>query len=473
MIFILGLSLSTTPTTIEEKLKQHFTKVMQRDDVPLLNDFRTYCESLPVRNAGARTTLQLYKLPFLIKQKALDEMAQNIQTSYLNTRATIRYISAPSASGKTASVLPAFLKSAEKEDGGNIYLYLAFSNNNENHFTCLNDPDIKKKVAETQGAAFIAQCVQALLEHPNNASKYEISLSQNLPIIKDIREGLQQYLYTKLGKDVRIWFHLDEHRKMCDRTMASGADFSLGAMQTLASIRGARVIATYTNLPNEIPAATSSSVCRHGVPLPPLDIDQLMERVSELRINTTTSRLEKEEKRLLATLKVRLGLLMRTRENFSLVSILHKPELRKPEEQEFLSQFQTILADHNMKDGLKKCNELCAKEIKFAQSKIPLDDATKLLIGLEDKDNLFASKQIDNIVALPDGQISLSLETLVSVNDPKINVYSKGLKLFKHSLKRPDLISSTPLEAAYYWKLSCESAIFEGLTFGDNNFDIK
>eukprot|EP00600_Ochromonadales_sp_CCMP1393_P001207 CAMPEP_0174979394 /NCGR_PEP_ID=MMETSP0004_2-20121128/14748_1 /TAXON_ID=420556 /ORGANISM="Ochromonas sp., Strain CCMP1393" /LENGTH=54 /DNA_ID=CAMNT_0016230899 /DNA_START=54 /DNA_END=215 /DNA_ORIENTATION=+ len=51
--------------------------------------------------------------------------SQILKPSAGSTRKKVRYLSAPTASGKTSSVLPAFLESASMEDGGTHYLYIA------------------------------------------------------------------------------------------------------------------------------------------------------------------------------------------------------------------------------------------------------------------------------------------------------------------------------------------------------------
>jgi hypothetical protein len=52
-----------------------------------------------------------------------------------NVRSVVKYISAPTASGKSSSIFPAFVKSIGTADGGDVYLYLAFTNNGQTNFT--------------------------------------------------------------------------------------------------------------------------------------------------------------------------------------------------------------------------------------------------------------------------------------------------------------------------------------------------
>jgi hypothetical protein len=52
-------------------------------------------------------------------------------------------------------------------------------------------------------------------------------------------------------------------------------------LETLSLIDSAKVIATYTDMPNEVPAVSTSGTCRFGVPLPAVDIDRVMDAVPE------------------------------------------------------------------------------------------------------------------------------------------------------------------------------------------------
>lgn len=62
----------------------------------------------------------------------------------------------------------------------------------------------------------------------------------------------------------------------------------------------------------------------------------------------------------------------------------------------------------------------------------------------------------------------------MKLSDPKVEVYTTGAELFLNSLTSPDLLSYTPLEAAYYWTLFCRSFLDGTIDFGDNiKFSIK
>ena len=67
---------------------------------------------------------------------------------------------------------------------------------------------------------------------------------------QEFKDELEKYLDEKLGDQHQCLFHLDEHRKMCPRISEgdTGKDFSRGAMELLARVSRARVVATYTDV---------------------------------------------------------------------------------------------------------------------------------------------------------------------------------------------------------------------------------
>jgi len=159
--------------------------------------------------------------------------------------------------------------------------------------------------------------VKNLLERPSDDESYTVHIPENPELfVEEYVEELECYLDEKLGKDHSIWFHVDEHSKMCDRSPDSkgGAAFSCGAMETLAMIRNAIVLATYIARP-ELPAMPSSGICRFPIALPLLDVNQLLNGfVPQLHFDI--SGLSTEQKRMLASLKVRLGFKVAHSNNF-------------------------------------------------------------------------------------------------------------------------------------------------------------
>ena len=108
-------------------METHFSKHMINQKVPLFQNFATYAASLPVRMDGASNLfLQLYKYDYVVREADLDLMIKHIiKTKPKGLRDFVCYTSSPTFSGKTASILPAFLKSIEmKKDSGSHYIYL-------------------------------------------------------------------------------------------------------------------------------------------------------------------------------------------------------------------------------------------------------------------------------------------------------------------------------------------------------------
>jgi hypothetical protein len=77
----------------------------------------------------------------------------------------LRYAAAPACSGKTSSILSAFLQSNGISNGATHYIYMAFFNNEGRSFKVYPPiPSSQPYIAEMQGAAFMLRCVQHLLE---------------------------------------------------------------------------------------------------------------------------------------------------------------------------------------------------------------------------------------------------------------------------------------------------------------------
>lgn len=119
---------------MEERLHEHFNRVMKSDNVPLFKSFDVYRRSLPVRrNQASGRQLPLYTLAHWACEDDIASMANQLERT-TKERALVKYLAAPGASGKTSSVLPAFLRSAERGGGFTHYIYLAFANNGYNFY---------------------------------------------------------------------------------------------------------------------------------------------------------------------------------------------------------------------------------------------------------------------------------------------------------------------------------------------------
>ena len=105
--------------SLEQRIRSQFEKKMQESTAAIFSDFDTYANTLPRRVVGdTDQVLKLYELSFWADQQAVRTMAMDfesnrIEETWKGTRKYVRYATAPKASGKTASILPAFLDSAE------------------------------------------------------------------------------------------------------------------------------------------------------------------------------------------------------------------------------------------------------------------------------------------------------------------------------------------------------------------------
>ena len=117
-------------------------------------------------------------------------------------------------------------------------------------------------------------------------------------------EGRFEYLVNKILEctvEGRLLIHVDEHRHMCNNPAVRR-----GALMLLSSLpEQVRVIATFTDIP-PLPSPNSPAVCRVPISKPIIDVGELMKRRAELSLLGEPK--NKFEKRLLAALKVNLGL---------------------------------------------------------------------------------------------------------------------------------------------------------------------
>jgi hypothetical protein len=469
LLNILGLGSDLVPRF---KLEEHFNKMNRKDDVALLKSFDSYLKSMPVRRYDTTGDyIRLCELEYLVRPNELKQMVQQIiKKPSIHIRAAVKYISAPTASGKTCSVLAAFLEATKMIDGPpppTHYLYIAFANNNRRNFQVSDVPNLNLIKAEQQGAAFMVECVKVLLEKPDKVEDYILALNQNPPSVGDSKDTLNKYLLQTLGSDCNIWFHVDEHAKMCKRdgeSIESGARFSKGAMELLANCKNATVIATYTERPLSINPESSSMTCRLPVAIPSIDINKIMEIVPELSFNSTG--FKPEQKRLLASFKFRLGMMLR--EKIRITDLINRNG-DNLEVMSFLNNIASAKLNSNPTDALKKCNNLCKYNNYKLGTNDQVQDARKILLGFIDTNE----RQISDIVGLPDGSISVSLMKLLTMDDPNFGVFSTARHLFQNVFtlgSSEDLISSTPLERAYLWSLACASSFNRKLKLGSNIF---
>ena len=474
-------------SSIDEALKCRFKEKMKRSNVPLLKDYKPYCEHLPRRHINGFPALPLYEQEYLVRSEDLDRMSKTIEQPVLgDVRRVVHYLSAPPGSGKTASVLSAFLQSHDATH----YLYLSFDNNNKKNFkvTPFEIGTTDSVMAEKQGATFMVQCVKNLLEGRGSGNvPSPAKIDQSNSASQSCTDDLEAYLKNMLGEDCHIWFHVDEHKKMITREypndiprQLAAAAFFRGAMTVLASLNCSRVIATYVEPPGELATTKSSSCFRNPITLPSLDIDKVISHVPEL-MKLNEKKVEgNDNKRLWVTLRFRLGIKIR---ELGIAEVLHLKGATQAKQ--FLSTFEKIV-QANKKDKLSSAtlielNKLCKTPILEELSEVLTNnvDAAKLLVGVAEgkiDSEWIYNKRLETglVVCEPSGLISCSLTELVAMNDPTIKVYNDGRNLFMNGQRynQGDLLS-TPLEYSYFWSLACKSAVEGSLKLGDHSYRIK
>jgi len=473
---------------IEEKLREKFEKFKPIEDTPLYRDFDTYKASLPVRERK-HEWLKLHELPYFGADDDVQFMAEKLYDTAQAFRRQVMYVCAPAASGKTTSVLPAFLESKFFTH----YLYIAFDNNNDRQFQLSPyKPMDDTSCAEEQGAAFAYECVRKLVQEPDKQGPHKIKIEvdgkrRELPTEKvSVDDKLKTLLGYHFGEQSCILFHVDEHRKMCERGDAKndpGASFARGAMQTLAKV--GIVVATYTDPPS-VPALGSSGVCRSPVFMPQVDIQKILQHL-QLSLPHAENR---TNDRLLTMLKFRLAMAFQPSADkrdptFALeLGGLHRLETASPQLQDFVGQLRLTLENKDRLEQekvIEKCIKLCA------QPMIPSNNtehayATQLLLGMSDKELEKAVEQvgrgINDLVVLKNEYLTTTLLKLLSLEDAdsRLNaIYMKGCARFRRLFNYTDLLCALPLEEAYLWTISCRSAVRSALQFPllENAFEIR
>lgn len=439
--------------------------------MPLFESFDIYKKSLPVR-CSIGEELPLYTLPYWVNEDEITSLADRLLLDTTTSRSVVKYLAAPGGFGKTSAILPAFLKSTERDGGFTHYVYLPFDNNNHKYYKLHPDSNSELNVefAEEQGASFVCKCVQHLLiESPSNVVyPYYFPCDATPPSWVTIKANMRSFLNDTFGPEYKVLFHLDEHRKMCGRNfegnddMVPGALFSRGAMLALADMSGVTVIATYTKRPT-LPPLGSSMVCRYPVSLPSLDIHAAIECIPELQF--PQEKLDSVDRRLLATLHFRLGMVLQYKYG---ITQLHRRnrEIRE----RLLVPFEKSKQHSDAKKAFKDCAEVCKFKIVH-RAEIPNKYAAHLLVGIADTNIGTIEQQVNNVVVVGE-KISCSLLELLEMNDPNVTVYNSGQDRFVQMLSSTDFLADAPLEAAYSWTLSCKSALSGCLVFNDRRYSI-
>jgi hypothetical protein len=235
-------------------------------------------------------------------------------------------------------------------------------------------------------------------------------------------------------------------------------------MTALADSNNVYAIATYVDRPLSVSPQGSSEVCRWPVALPVLDVNQVMSNIPAFENKHKNNIKDKILRRLMASLKFRLGFKISNNP----IGILHFPESNKAGKA-FLQDFSEAMKINNTRKALLACNMVCKVVLPTLDKDFSSDyNAADLLLGIEDTDKILSERQIPNVVVLHNGKLSVNLNQLLKLFDPKAKCYNQGRLLFAKALtttEEADLLANTPLERAYLWSLSCQSAVTGRIAF--------
>ena len=229
------------------------------------------------------------------------------------------------------------------------------------------------------------------------------------------------------------------------------------------------MIATYLE-PPDLPARGSSKVCRFPIPMMLVDVSPLLTVDASDDAPATAAGLPKiklpvkgwggKEKRLLATLRVKLSLFL-VGQNIGLDQ-LHIPQHEK-------SDLRRTFRD--IQDQLDKKGNLESKLVgairSFRVALPEMDDyvsgAVDFLLGVEDKkadDKRYRGGR--GVVSLANRKLSLPLEILMSSRDIEakaLELFCVGQDLFRDSiLGGSTWCDGMVMERAFAWVLSCKAA---------------
>lgn len=445
---------------MSQELEHHFDRVMKDPKVPRFSNLQTYVDSFPVRE-HTDTWLKLHQLPFWVRDVDLQAMAQALIHKSKQS-GVIKYVASPSASGKTSSILHAFLKSTKMQGGFTHYLYIAFTNNENMQFGLL-DPHIPIEAgktcpahAEAMGAQFMMQCVEKLLHHPQEKGPYGIAVLPPVLPLKKAKIAFRQFLKSNFVPPYKILFHVDEHRHM-----SASSDFRRGALAVLDSAQSV-VVATYISPVIGIKDG-SFPLRRDPVVLPTLDMTTLTMAVPELQMPPMPQ--DTIGQVMWKIVRLRLAYCLQT---MGLQNV-HCPARNM---RVFLNQYC------NCKGDLVAL--LAITKVSLSAGDIYQPHAAQLLLGVSDDafETLFLDTTAKTraerqrigtehplrILPICSKTVSCDLTCLLSLSSDQ--VYNVGRYAMRRMLSQnADCLERTPLQIAFQWALGCRASFHKRLVF--------
>lgn len=457
----------------------------------------------------------LHRLPYFADPAEVDDIAKILENAGTEKRGIVHYMTSPSCSGKSTSILPIYLAShrAQRQASFTHYIHIACDNNSSRFFRWTKElQGMSSEDAYDHGAQFIFGVLKILLRDdqapPNEPVLFPRNVDADLneanpnwtvtcdiakpPLSKTTIDKINSLLNVRLGA-CRVLFHLDEHKKMCRRdgpAAENGAAFSRGAMMALNQC--GVVIATYTEpfldaSPNvsDIPGSTSC-VCRIAVSKPTFHVDAACDyfnlNIPGAKVGVgqlPKAKTLRTRKANVAVIKFLLGYLFQ----FKMTGIHATP--MDAQMRDFFDMFRAAAS----KTGIVDCDllevlNICRKAVTgiltkfqyggngtallFTQDRI----ATKMLVGFPDEENILEGLRNVQIVAVPHTHyISSPLPWLLTHTDH--GLYETGRVRFadifldysRHAL-------ALPLERAYQWVISCRAALTKCAVFDRTRYDV-
>ena len=116
-----------------------------------------------------------------------------------------------------------------------------------------------------------------------------------------------------------------------------------------------------------------------------------------------------------------------------------------------------------------KCLKLCYYYDIKSKNITPQKGAVNLMRGFSDEQWPEYLRKLKKGLTVTGGMITGTLDTLLALNDKDHPVHRQGRARFRDAYNQPkrteDILSATPLEAAFSWSLACKAVAEEALEF--------